>query len=200
VADGEGWQGREGWDTEEHPALGVVLETDRGSLPFALLHGEALVTCAAWALGEAGFTQVDVGTAWEAVAEAAVDGGEPLVLHDSLCPMTPTAFLLACVARAVESGAVVVGVRPVTDTLKTVDDQGVVGGTVDREAALQVTSPVVLPATVVAALDVLPTTDLAALVAQLATRFPVVTMEAPPEGRRVADEHDVRVLEALTRG
>jgi 2-C-methyl-D-erythritol 4-phosphate cytidylyltransferase len=59
---------------------------------------------------------------------------------------------------------------------------------------------VVLPATVVAALDGLPTTDLAALVAQLATRFPVVTLEAPPEGRRVADEHDVRVLEALTRG
>lgn len=183
---------------DEHPALGVVLEAERGSLPFALLHGEALVTCAAWAIGEAGFTQVDLGTSWETVVEAAVDGEEPLVLHDSLCPMTPAGFLVACVAHAVETGAVVVGVRPVTDTLKTVDERGVVGGTVDRDEVLQVTSPVVLPPTVVAALDGLATTDLAALVAVMAERFPVVTLEAPPEGRRVTDEHDVRVLEALT--
>ena len=185
---------RDVWDEEGYAALGVVLEADRGSLPFALLHGEALVACAAWALGEAGFTQVDLGTPWEALAES----GEPLVLHDSLCPMTPTDFLLSCVERAVDSGAVVVGVRPVTDTLKTVDAGDVVGGTVDRDGVLQVTSPVVLPAAVVAALDGLPTTDLAALVAHLAGRFPVVTAEAPPEGRRVADEQDVRLLEALT--
>lgn len=182
------------WDEEGYAALGVVLEADRGSLPFALLHGEALVACAAWALGEAGLTQVDLGTSWEALVEA----GEPLVLHDSLCPMTPADFLLACVERAVGSGAVVVGVRPVTDTLKTVDAEGVVGGTVDRDAMLQVTSPVVLPAAVVAALDGLPSTDLASLVAHLAGRFPVVTEEAPAEGRRVADEQDVRLLEALT--
>ena len=184
------------WDEEPYAALGVVLDADRGSLPFALLHGEALVACAAWALGEAGLTQVDLGTAWAAVADA----GEPLVLHDSLCPMTPAAFLAACVERAVDSGAVVVGVRPVTDTLKTVDAEGVVGGTVDRDGVLQVTSPVVLPAAVVAALDGLPTTDLAGLVAHLAGRFPVVTEEAPVEGRRVADEQDVRLLEGLTAG
>ena len=46
----------------------------------------------------------------------------------------------------------------------------------------------VLPAAVVAALDGLPTTDFAALVAALAERFPVETLEAPAEARRVADD------------
>ena len=55
-----------------------------------------------------------------------------------------------------------------------------------------------LPAAVVAALDGVPTTDFAALVAELAERFPVETLEAPAEARRVADEDDLRVLEALT--
>jgi len=40
-------------------ALGVVVEADRGSLPFALLPGESLVACAAWAMGEAGVQLVD---------------------------------------------------------------------------------------------------------------------------------------------
>lgn len=181
------------WEDDEHAALGVVVETDRGSLPFALLHGEALVTCAAWALGEAGLSQVDLDAPWGAVVEAE----EPLLLHDSLCPMTPASFLADCVTRCRESAAVVVGVRPVTDTLKTVSG-GAVGETVDREAMLQVTSPVVLPAQVLAELDGLPTSDFAALVAGLATRFPVVTVQAPASGRRVGDEADVRVLEALT--
>jgi len=35
-------------------------------------------------------------------------------------------------------------------------------------------------------------------VADLAERFPVETLEAPAEARRVADDADLRVLEALT--
>ena len=55
------------------------------------------------------------------------------------------------------------------------------------------------PAGVVADLGGLPTSDFAALVADLATRYPVETLEAPAEARRVADQDDLRVLEALTR-
>jgi len=177
-------------------ALGTVVETDRGSLPFALIHGEALLVAAVWALGEAGVTPVDFTADWESVQTA----GEPFVLHDSLCPMTPASFLRQCVATAAERGAVVVGVRPVTDTVKTLSTDGAhVGGTVDRDGLLAVTSPIVLPADVVGALDALPSTDFAALAATLAERFPVVTLEAPPEGRRVASLDDVRLLEALTR-
>lgn len=175
------------------PALGAVVEQDRGSLPFALIHGEALVACAGWALGESGVTPVDLGTAWAGL----VDAAEPFVLHDALCPLTPPEFIAACVAEAIEHDAVVVGVRPVTDTVKHVEG-GLVGETVDREGLLAVTSPVVLPGSVVIELDRLPSTDFAALVTALAERFPVRTLEAPPAGRRVAGEDDVRVLEALT--
>jgi 2-C-methyl-D-erythritol 4-phosphate cytidylyltransferase len=172
--------------------LGTVVESDRGSLPFALVHGEPLVAAAAWAMGEAGVHLVDLGTDWQDVVEA----GVPFVVHDSLCPLTPPAFLVECVAHAVQRSAVTVGVRPVTDTVKQLDGQQV-GDTVDRADLLQVVSPVVLPAAVVAALDGRLSTDFVALVADLATRFPVETLQAPAGARRVADESDLRVLEAL---
>lgn len=186
--------GYDQYDEDPVPALGAVVETDRGSMPFSLIHGEALVSCAAWALGEAGVTPVDLGTEWAGL----VDSGEAFVLHDTLCPMTPAAFIAGSVARAVETGRVVVGVRGVTDTVKSVAD-GAVGETVDREGLRVVLSPIVLPAAVVAALDGLPTTDFAMLVEWLSDAHPVELVDAPPEARRVATEEDVRLLEALTR-
>ena len=182
-------------DHEVEPSLGAVLEQDRGSLPFALIHGEALVACAAWALGEAGVTAVDTGTPWSALVES----GEPLVLHDPLCPMTPPDFIADCVARSLERSCVVVGVRPVTDTVKVVAD-GLVGETVDRDSLVSVAAPVVLPPDVVAALDGLATYDLVELVAGLRRRFPVELVEAPPSARRVGSREELAVLEALTAG
>jgi hypothetical protein len=184
----------DGYDVPEiPPALGSVVEQERGSLPFALIHGEALVACASWALGDSGVTPVDLGTPWAAL----VDSGEPFVLHDALCPMTPAHFVADCVNAAVDGDTVVVGVRTVTDTVKRVGD-GIIGETVDRDGLVAVASPVVLPAGVVAALDGLPSLDFVELVAALRERFPVRLLEAPPEGRPVASEDDVRLLEALT--
>ncbi len=177
------------------PALGAVVEQDRGSLPFALIHGEALVACASWSLGDAGVTTVDLGTEWAGL----VDSGEPFVLHDPLCPMTPAAFISECLARAVEADRVVVGVRPVTDTVKETSD-GFVGRTVDRDSLVTVASPVVLPGSVVAQLEALPSLDFAELVVALQERFDVEHVEAPAHARRVVDEADVRLLEELTRG
>ena len=158
-------------DVDAPRALGSIVETDRGSLPFVLIHGEALVACAAWALGDAGVTAVDLGTSWSDV----VDAGEPFVLHDPLCPMTPADFIATCVQRAAERNQVVVGVRQAT-----------------------VASPIVLPASVVASLDDLPTTDFPALVELLRGRFAVESVEAPEGADRVASEQDVRELEART--
>jgi 2-C-methyl-D-erythritol 4-phosphate cytidylyltransferase len=93
---------------------------------------------------------------------------------------------------------VVVGVRPVTDTVKEYDGTGL-GVTLDREDLVCVTSPVVLPAVVVAALDGLDTDDLAALVAALSERFPVRHLQAPALGRRIVGEADLDLLVGLSR-
>jgi 2-C-methyl-D-erythritol 4-phosphate cytidylyltransferase len=188
--------------TELDEAVGVVPTDGRGSLPFALLHNEALVAVASWALGEAGVELLDFTAPWSEV----VARGLPLVVHDPLCPGTPVTFLAATVAEAAASGAVVVGVRPVTDTVKHLDggdgdggtgDGGTVGETVDRSALVAVASPVVLPAAVVSALDDWPDLDdVPALVDRLRREYPVSFLEAPAQARRVADESDVRLLEA----
>ena len=175
-------------------AFGVVMEDGRGSLPYALIHGQPLVACAAWALEEAGLQPVDLGTPWDELVEE----GKPVVLHDPLCPMTSASFLLTCVRHAAAHDCVVVGVRPVTDTVKVVDGE-YVGDTADRAALLQVVSPIVLPSAVAAGLSGLLALDFAGLVARLAERFSIETIEAPADARRVGGEEELRVLEALTR-
>ena len=185
----------DGYEHDLPPALGMVLDQDRGSLPYALIHGEALVACAAWALGDAGVTPLDSGITWDAVRRS----DEPVVLHDSLCPMTPADFIASCVRRSLADGVVVVGIRPVTDTIKQLAD-GLVGETVDRSGLVSVVSPVVLPPSVVAALDAEPGSDLVALVARLAPTYPVVLVEAPASARRVSSLEEIALLEALTAG
>jgi len=179
--------------TDVPDALGTVIDLERGSLPYALIHGESLVACASWALGDAGVTLVDFATTWAGITA----GDEPFVLHDALCPMTPAEFIAACVRRSVDTGSVVVGARPVTDTVKEVAD-GFVGRTVDRDSLQAIASPVVLPALVVAELTELPSYDFVTLVEALAARFPVEYVDAPPSARRVASPEDLRILEALT--
>ncbi|MFB9764087.1 2-C-methyl-D-erythritol 4-phosphate cytidylyltransferase [Nocardioides kongjuensis] len=186
------------------PVAGIVVEEGRGALPFHLIHGESLVAAAAWAAGEAGVDLLDQTIPWEAVVERE----EPLLLHDPLCPMTPPEFLRRCAERAAVEDRVVVGVRPVTDTVKElhpVADGEVVGTTVDRDALVAVCSPVVLPAAVVADLlgdgGSLPSTDFVELVGALRHRYGaerVLLVEAPPEARRIATAADLPVLEALT--
>jgi len=183
------------FEGEPPPALGIVLDRDRGSLPYTLIHGEALVACAAWALGEAGVTLLDTGITWDAVRRA----GEPVVLHDALCPMTPADFIATCVLRALADDAVVVATRPVTDTIKRIAD-GMVGETVDRSGLTSIVSPVVLPPSVVAALVDEPGTDLAAVVGSLATSHRVVLVEAPASARRVSSPEEIALLQALTAG
>jgi 2-C-methyl-D-erythritol 4-phosphate cytidylyltransferase len=163
---------------EAPPALGCVVEEGRGALPFALIHGEALVACASWALGDSGVTPIDLGTEWAGL----VDSGEPFVLHDALCPMTPASFITACVAACVELDTVVVG---------SVATPG-------AQSPRTVTSPVVLPASVVAALDELPSLDFARLVAALQERFPVIFLDAPASSARVVSVDEIRALEELT--
>jgi 2-C-methyl-D-erythritol 4-phosphate cytidylyltransferase len=179
---------------EDDGPLGWVPVEDRGSLPFALVHGESLVAAASWALGEAGVVLFDASVTFEQVRRS----GRALVLHDPLCPLTPVDFLREAVERASETDSVVVGFRPVTDTVKQTDD-GRLGATVDRATLRAVTSPVVVPARVLAGVEQLDTTDFPALVAALAEDGEIAWLEAPALGRRVRDEADLGDLEALSR-
>ncbi len=173
--------------------MGVVPTTGRGSLPFALLDGEPLVALASRALEEAEVELVEYHVELGRLA----DRRRPLVVHDPLCPLTPVAFLQRALAVAVEEDTVVVGVQPVTDTIKTVSG-GVVGDTVDRDTLWAVTSPVVLPASAVETLPDWPDTDdLAGLVTGLRAEAPVRFLESPVLARRVEDESAVVLLEAL---
>ncbi|MFJ9317730.1 hypothetical protein ACIRN4_26305 [Pimelobacter simplex] len=188
------------------PVAGIVVEEGRGALPFRLIHGESLVAAAAWAAGEAGVDLLDQTVPWEALVER----GGPLLLHDPLCPMTPPDFLRACADRAEVADVVVVGVRPVTDTVKEAhaasDDGESLGASVDRDGLVAVCSPVVLPTSVVADLlggpdGRLPATDFVALVTALRDRYGaarVVLVDAPPAARRIGSDADLQVLEALT--
>ena len=179
---------------EEHEApWGVVPVDGRGSLPFTLVHGESLVAAASWALTTAGAELFDYDVTFEAVQES----GRALVVHDPLCPLTPVEFLEDAIEEAARSGAVVVGVRPVTDTVKEYAD-GELGATVNREDLVCVTSPVVLPSAALASMGDLDTDDLAELVATLAGRFPVRFLQAPALGRRIAAEGDLEILAALS--
>ena len=72
------------------------------------------------------------------------------------------------------------------------------GATVDRDDLVCVTSPVVLPAAVLASMEDLDTDDLAELVAVLTTRFPVRFLQAPALGRRIAGEGDLEILAGLS--
>ena len=179
--------------TDSDVPLGVVPLDGRGSLPYSLVHGESLVAAASWALTDAGAELYDFDTGWEEIRSS----GRMLVIHDPLCPLTPSGFLDQAIEQSRESSAVVVGVRPVTDTVKETDGEDV-GETVDREDLMSVVSPVVLPAPVVEALDDLDASDLPALVESLCERFPVRYLEAPALARRVRDEEDLEVLGALS--
>lgn len=179
---------------QEPTPLGWVPVEGRGSLPFALVHGESLVAAASWALGEAGVMLFDASVGFDQVR----DSGRALVLHDPLCPLTPVDFLVEAIERAEGSGAVVVGFRPVTDTVKHARD-GVLGETVDRAGLRAVATPVVVPASVLVELGSVDASDLPALVETLAARSRIEWVEAPPLARRVRDVADLADLEALSR-
>lgn len=172
---------------------GAVPVAGRGSLPFALVHGEALVSAATLALQGAGVDMCDASIEWTQIQTS----GRGVVLHDPLCPLTPPDFIRDTVAQAGASAAVTVGVRPVTDTVKRTDGSAL-GDTVDRESLRQVCSPIVLPASVVQALPDWPRGAFEEVVAQLRRRWPVTYVDAPALARRVDSEESVQVLEALS--
>jgi 2-C-methyl-D-erythritol 4-phosphate cytidylyltransferase len=181
-------------DDDEVQALGWVPLEGRASLPFALVHGESLVAAASWAVGEAGVQLFDASVKFSEIRSS----GRPLLLHDPLCPLAPADFLAAAVALCLETDRTVVGFRPVTDTVKTVDGT-LLGATLDRSGLRAVATPVVVPAGVLARLEALDASDFPALVAELAGYGEIAWIEAPALARRISSTEELVVLEALSR-
>lgn len=178
---------------DDEGPLGYVPTTGRGSLPYATIDGEPLVALASFALEDAGAVMVDFDVPFDRVR----DLGRPLVVHDPLCPLTPIPFLHRAFEVADSEDVVVVGVLPVTDTIKTATGD-VVGETVDRESLWLLASPVVLPPKALAGLDDWSDfDDLAGLVTRLRAAGEVRLLEAPALARRVDDPSSVVLLEAL---
>ena len=141
---------------------------------------------ATWALSEAGVLPVDARTTIDGLADAGPAARAPrrALPDDAARTSSPT-----CVRRAVDEDVVVAGVRPVTDTVKTLDgeharrDRRPRGAGAGRLAASWCPPPGGR-----ARPDLLadPAVDLAALVEALRAGGPVVLVEAPPEAMRVA--------------
>lgn len=180
--------------TDAPPSLGMVPTEGRGSLPFAVLDDLPLVAHAAEALQAAGVQLLDFNVSLSQVQSS----GRPLVVHDPLCPLTPPGFLTRAVEVALDDETVVVAVRPVTDTVKTVRD-GVLGRTVDRDRLWSLASPLVLPATAQRLLHAWSDLDdPVALVDRLRRSVPVELLAAPAAARRVEDHSALALLAAST--
>ena len=165
----------------ESGAVGIVPVDGRGSMPFALLHGESLVAIASWTLGHAGVELLDMGTSWSQVAEREA----PFVVHDPLCPAVAVDLVVTAVETSLATGSVVAAVLA--------DEAGEGEG---DDARRDVVSPVVVPAAVVAELDDWPDLDdVPAWVESLRSRWPVTFLEAPANARRVAGEDDLAGLD-----
>jgi 2-C-methyl-D-erythritol 4-phosphate cytidylyltransferase len=191
-------------------ALGLVVDTGVDGVAGLRLHGRTLVAHALEALAAVpGVEAVVVGGSDRSVAGLAADqpwrhrAASGLVLHDPGCPLLPTDTIVRClqVLQAGSPATAIIGVRPVTDTIKEVVDGSVVG-TVDRAALAALAAPVVvghdlldpLSARFPLAGDL---ADLAAVVQALTTMGTVVPVEVPSSARRVSDEFDVELLECL---
>lgn len=162
----------------------------------------------------AGDVRVDVMPAQEngpglrlraALAARRPDDAAAVVVHDPLFPLAPAALVRSVVAAlAAGDATAVVPVRPVTDTLKRVDEDDVITATVDREGFRMVYSPQAYRAgALVAALAGASDADLRDPGADVVPRLVqegggrLESVLAPGEVFRVASVDDLVLAEAM---
>jgi 2-C-methyl-D-erythritol 4-phosphate cytidylyltransferase len=132
----------------------------------------------------------------ERVLRHHLQAADLVVIHDPLCPLVPESFVRRLVDNA--AGAVMVAVRPVVDTIKATED-GVIAGTVDRERLRVVSSPLVVPAVLLAAVPDLGAalSDLPGLVETLRGQARVELVIAPSVSRRIEDSSSLRLMASV---
>jgi 2-C-methyl-D-erythritol 4-phosphate cytidylyltransferase len=206
--------------------LGLVPALGRHSLVRAPFHGQALFLSAVDALeavpGARVVVVVDAGLrkpiaadlhSRAGAAEVAVEVAESpreddrlrelarasdvCVVHDPLCPLVTSRMIAELVADS-PPDAVRVSVRPVVDTVKA-RSGNVVSATLNRDAMRIVSSPIVLPASTMAANPAMLHTlgDPSQLVQWLRQHCDVALVDAPATSRRIEDESALRLVQAV---
>jgi 2-C-methyl-D-erythritol 4-phosphate cytidylyltransferase len=166
-----------------------------------------------------------------ALNEIKLPTDRPVVVHDPLYPLAPAALVRSVVQALVDHGVpvrttpvrttpaqttpvqagrqpapcvVAASVRPVTDTLKWVDEDGIVVGTVDREQFWAVSSPQAYwPAGLQAILEAATPEQLGASGAEVLPRLvqvssgQLVSVPAPGEVFRLATIEDLVLADAM---
>jgi 2-C-methyl-D-erythritol 4-phosphate cytidylyltransferase len=126
-----------------------------------------------------------------------IDVVDILVVHDPLCPLTPSAFLVSMASYGAD-GVSAVGVLAVTDTIKAADGPTVVG-TLDRAGLARVASPLVAAGADVRRILADPDSvlDVPALAGRLARTGRLEFVTAPPPAARVGDPGELDLLESV---
>jgi 2-C-methyl-D-erythritol 4-phosphate cytidylyltransferase len=139
-----------------------------------------------------------VRNALRAAPEATV-----VVVHDAARPLLVPGLVRRCLDALVAGVDGAIAAAPVTDTVKEVDEDGLVTRTLDRGCLWAIQTPQVFRADVLRrALDasvetLAAATDDASLVEAVDGR--VVVVEAPPENIKVTSPRDLKLAEALLR-
>jgi 2-C-methyl-D-erythritol 4-phosphate cytidylyltransferase len=123
-----------------------------------------------------------------------------VLLHDACRPLAPDG-LAAAVVEAVRGGHVVaVPAMPLTDTVKSVDERGVVTGTPDRAALRVLQTPIAVRARVLPAGADIGHDPLAAVRRHAAAGGTVHTVPGHPAAFAVCSEWDLELAELIAGG
>ncbi|MEV1292220.1 2-C-methyl-D-erythritol 4-phosphate cytidylyltransferase [Pseudonocardia sp. NPDC049635] len=123
---------------------------------------------------------------------------EVVLVHDAARPLTPAGVVRRVVGAVRAGAAAVIPVLPVTDTVKTVDEAGIVTATVDRSTLRAVQTPQGFRGRelrLAYARGPDPVTDDAGLIEALGA--PVATVAGDPLAFKVTTVWDLRIAELL---
>lgn len=137
-----------------------------------------------------------------AAVDALPDALDAIAVHDAARPLVTDAVVLRCIDVALRGEGAVAG-YPAVDTLKRVDESGVVVDTPDRASLWHAQTPQVFPAHVLRAAyaDVSAEgTDDAQLVERAGLGLVVRMVDAGPSNLKVTRPIDVVLAEAILRG
>ena len=135
--------------------------------------------------------------------EACSGQAEYFAIHDGARPLVTPQEVSACVAAAIEQGAAALGVKP-KDTLKRMDAQGCIAGTINREDTVAIHTPQVFAAKIyrqamaLARCEGRDYSDDCQLVERLGNRVQVVC--GSYENIKITTPQDIIIARALLQG